>query len=132
MPLFTTDGSIVFVDTRSKRANGHFDSGKKRSILKDILALQSLLRSYGTKRGLTTSMSEARLIAYYGILPLPDPLSIAGQDMDDHFVFPVYKYVEEVNDYFRERLYLLLQREVGAQQTLDFGDLCDRCPLHRR
>lgn len=114
-----------------KRANGHFDSGKKRSILKDVLALQSLLKSYAIKKGHVATMSEARLIAYYGIIPLPAPLSIAGTDMDDHFVFPVFKYVEEVNDYFRERLYILLRREVGAE-SLDLGDLCDRCPLHRQ
>ena len=112
-----------------KRANGHFDSGKKRSILKDILALQSLLRSYAVKRGHAATMSEARLIAYYGVMPLPHPLSIAGDGMDDHFVFPVFKYVEEVNDYFRERLYALLRKEVGAP-SLDLGDICDRCPLH--
>lgn len=115
-----------------KRANGHFDSGKKRSILKDILALQSLLRSYAQKKGHAATMSEARLIAYYGVLPLPPPLSIGGQDMDDHFVYPVFKYVEEVNDYFRERLYELLRREVGTAPELDLGDICDRCPLHKR
>jgi hypothetical protein len=59
-------------------------------------------------------------------------LTIAGKEMDDHFVFPVYKYVEEVNDYFREKLYSLLRREAGINLQLDLGDLCDRCPLHSR
>lgn len=114
-----------------KRANGDFDSGKKRSILKDILALQSLLKSYTAKKGHVASMAEARLIAYYGVKPLPTPLTIAGKEMDDHFVFPVFKYVEEVNDYFREKLYSLLRREAGIDLQLDLGDLCDRCPLHK-
>ena len=114
-----------------KRANGDFDSGKKRSILKDILALQALLKSYTAKKGHVATMAEARLIAYYGIKPLPMPLSIAGKEMDDHFVFPVFTYVEEVNDYFRERLYALLRREAGIELELDLGDLCDRCPLHK-
>ena len=114
-----------------KRANGDFDAGKKRSILKDILALQSLLKSYTGKRGQVPSLAEARLIAYYGIKPLPAPLSITGKEMDDHFVFPVHQYVEEVNDYFREKLYTLLRREAGIDLQLDLGDLCDRCPLHK-
>lgn len=61
-----------------KRANGDFDAGKKRSILKDLLALQSLLKSYAEKKGHSSSVGEARLIAYYGVKPLPAPLSIAG------------------------------------------------------
>jgi len=114
-----------------KRANGHFDAGKKRSILKDILALQSLLKSYVAKKGQVAALAEARLIAYYGVMPLPAPLSIAGTEMDDHFVFPVYQYVEEVNDYFRERLYDLLRREAGIELDVDPAALCDKCPLHR-
>ena len=115
-----------------KRANGDFDAGKKRSILKDILALQSLLKSYSAKRGHVATLSEARLIAYYGIKPLPAPLSIAGSEIDDHFVFPVLKYVEEVNDYFREQLYSLLRREAGIELDVDVAELCDKCPLHKR
>ena len=113
-----------------KRANGDFDAGKKRSILKDLLALQSLLKSYAAKHGHAPSVAEARLIAYYGIKPLPAPLTIAGIEMDDHFVFPVFKYVEEVNVYFQERLYDLLRREAGIELEVDMAALCDRCPLH--
>ena len=113
-----------------KRANGDFDAGKKRSILKDLLALQSLLKSYAARLGHSPSMAEARLIAYYGIKPLPAPLSISGTEMDDHFVFPVFKYVEEVNVYFQERLYDLLRREAGIELEIDKATLCDRCPLH--
>jgi hypothetical protein len=103
----------------------------KRSILKDILALQSLLKSYTAKKGHVASMAEACLIAYYGVKPLPTPLTIAGKETDDHFVFPVFKHVEEVNEYFREKLYSLLRREAGIDLQLDLGDLCDRCPLHK-
>lgn len=114
-----------------KRANGHFDSGKKRSILKDILALQALLKSYSGKKGHVAELSEARLIAYYGVKPLPEPLSITGLEMDDHFVFPVFKYVEEVNEYFKEKLYDLLRKEVGLVPDIDTALLCDKCPLHK-
>jgi hypothetical protein len=115
-----------------KRANGDFDAGKKRSILKDLLALQSLLKSYAARQGHSPSIAEARLIAYYGVKPLPAPLSIAGVEMDDHFVFPVFKYVEEVNAYFRERLHDVLRREAGLDVDVDTAILCDRCPMHRQ
>ena len=112
-----------------KRGNGYFDSGKKRSILRDVLATQALLKSYGAKHSMIASIVESRVIAYYGIKPLPAPYSLAGDELDDHFVFPVTKYVEEVNDYFRTLLYQLLQ-EVGSPAQMDmFEDLCERCPM---
>lgn len=113
-----------------KRGNGHFDAGKKRSILRDILATQSLLKGYGAHKGFVSTHTEARLIAYYGILPLPEPFSISGTEMDDHFVFPVYQAVEEVNGYFKARLYQLLDKETGIATQADISQLCDRCPFH--
>lgn len=86
-----------------KRANGDFDAGKKRSILKDLLAVQALLKSYTSKRGISANLGEARLVAYYGVKPLPSPLCIAGDEMDDHFVFAVHKHVEEVNGHALRR-----------------------------
>jgi len=79
-----------------------------------------------------SSIAEARIIAYYGIKPLPPPLSIAGTEMDDHFVFPIFRYVEEVNSYFQEQLYGLLRREAGIELEVDKAALCDMCPLHAR
>jgi hypothetical protein len=114
-----------------KRANGDYDSGKKRSILKDLLGLQSLVKSYASKRGHVASIAEARLIAYYGVKPLPDPLCISGDEMDDHFAFLVKRYVSEVNEYFKEQLYVLLKRITGLPPELDRSVLCDRCPLQQ-
>lgn len=113
-----------------KRANGDFDAGKKRSILKDLLAVQALIKSYSSKRGINSNLGEARLIAFYGIKPLPAPLSISGTELDDHFVFSVHKHVETVNAYFRERLHQLLKRETGLEGDHDIEQLCDRCPMH--
>lgn len=114
-----------------KRANGDFDAGKKRSILKDLLAVQALVKSYAAKRHINASLGEARLIAFYGVKPLPPPLSISGDEMDDHFVFAVHKHVGEVNLYFQERLHALLKQETGMDGTADASMLCDRCPLHK-
>lgn len=46
-----------------KRVNGDFDAGKKRSILKDLLAVQALIKNYSAKRNVIANMGEARLIA---------------------------------------------------------------------
>jgi hypothetical protein len=93
-----------------KRGNGDFDSGKKRSLLRDVLCTQSLLRSYGSIKGYKASIVEAKVICYFGVRALPDPLCIIGTELDDHFVFRVYDHVEKVNSYFQEALYTLLQR----------------------
>ena len=114
-----------------KRGNGNFDAGKKRSILRDVLAMHSLLKSYGKSRGFHPAYVESRLISYYGVRALPDPLNLNGTDLDDHFVFRVYDPVEEVNAYFRERLYELLDRETGLSE-IEESALCPTCPLHNR
>lgn len=109
-----------------KRGNGNFDAGKKRSLLRDVLCTQSLLRSYGTARGLNPSIVETRVICYFGVRALPDPLSLVAEELDDHFVFPVHAHVERVNNYFRECLYLLLETISAGGD--DQHMLCSECP----
>lgn len=46
----------------SKRGFGYHDSGKKRSMLRDLRCLQMLLHSYGEARGLKASAAEAHII----------------------------------------------------------------------
>jgi hypothetical protein len=111
-----------------KRGNGHFDAGKKRSLLRDTLCVQSLLKSYGKSRGHDSSLCEARVICYFGIRALPAPLCLVGEELDDHFVFSVYSHVNRVNEYFREKLHMLIEA-IRADQDLDFDGLCERCPI---
>lgn len=94
-----------------KRGNGDFDAGKQRSILNDLLAQQVLLKSYGEQRGLTVSNAEAKIIFYYGRRSIKPPFSLIGAELDAHFKFDVYGPVELVNNYFRERLYGLLEQQ---------------------
>lgn len=114
-----------------KRGNGDFDAGKKRSILRDVMAIQTLLKSYGHKRGLNAGLSESRLISYYSVRVLPPPFNLVGPELDDHFAFLVHDHVETVNAYFKERLYELLDRETGLT-PVEKGSLCHACPLHNR
>ncbi len=110
-----------------KRGNGNFDAGKKRLLLSDVLFTQSLLRSYGTSRGYKSSVVESRVICYFGIRALPDPLSIIGSELDDHFVYPVQAHVERVNGYFRESLYTLLSA-IDEQALARPVLYCSDCP----
>lgn len=63
-----------------KRGNGSFDSGKKRSIRRDLLSTHVLLKSYGETRGLKVDSAESMIIFYYGIRSIPKPFSLTGDE----------------------------------------------------
>jgi hypothetical protein len=42
---------------------------------------------------------------------LPPPLAISGDELDEHFQFPVREAVEVVNAYFVTRLSALIEQE---------------------
>lgn len=91
-----------------KRGHGLHDSGKRRSMLKDILSVQVLLKSYGKERGLDVKEAFSHIIFYYGQCSIPKPFSLTGPELDAHFGWPVYDAVEEVNQYFKSRLFSIL------------------------
>ena len=91
-----------------KRGNGQFDAGKVRSIRRDLMCVQVLLKSYGDLASLQPAAAQARIIFYYGVRSLPPPWSLVKGDLDDHFGFPLVEKVEQANAYFRERLHALL------------------------
>jgi hypothetical protein len=92
----------------SKRGAGYHDSGKIRSMRRDLRCTQMLLRGYGEARGLRVREANARMIFYYGQCSVGPPWALTGKDLDAHFGFPVWESVEHVNGYFRERLDALL------------------------
>jgi hypothetical protein len=91
-----------------KRGFGLHDAGKRRSMLRDTLCLNVLLKSYGEQRGFDVKDSAARVIFYYGKRSIPPQFSLIGSELDQHFSWPVYAAVEEVNDLFRQRLFSIL------------------------
>ncbi|MCX7631592.1 MAG: hypothetical protein N2038_15310 [Geminicoccaceae bacterium] len=92
----------------SKRGFGYHDSGKKRSMLRDLRCQQMLLRSYGKFKGYQPSDAVARMIFYYGQCSLGKPWGLRGDDLDEHFQFPVKAWVEKVNEHFKRKLHDLL------------------------
>lgn len=93
-----------------KRGNGQFDAGKIRSITRDLKCVQVLLKSYGGLCKFKPAGAESKIIFYYGIRSIPSPWSLVGNELDEHFGFPVQERIEEANAYFRGKLYDLLER----------------------
>jgi hypothetical protein len=91
-----------------KRGAGLHDSGKRRSILRDLLCTQVLLKSYGLQRGLEVAEAASRVIFYYGKCSIKKPFSLTAEELDDHFSWPVREAVEALNEYYRQRLFGLL------------------------
>lgn len=91
-----------------KRGSGLHDAGKRRSILRDLLCLQVLLKSYGVARGLEVTDARAHIIFYYGQCSIKAPFSLTREELDEHFGWPVADPVEEVNAYYKKRLFEIL------------------------
>ena len=91
-----------------KRGSGFHDAGKRRSMLRDVLCIQVLLKSYGKQRGHEAKSAFSHVIFYYGKCSIPKPFNLTGNEMDEHFGWPVHQAVEEVNKYYQERLFSIL------------------------
>jgi hypothetical protein len=72
-----------------KRGNGQFDVGKIRSIKRDIMCIQVLLKSYGETANYKPISAESRIIFYYGVRSIPRPWLLVRNELDNHFGFPV-------------------------------------------
>jgi hypothetical protein len=93
-----------------KRGNGQFDAGKIRSIKRDLMCIQVVLKSYAEELAkLKPVAAESKIIFYYGVRSIPRPWSLVREELDSHFGFPMVMRIEEANDYFRTKLYALLE-----------------------
>src|SRR5215471_12604077 len=84
-----------------KRGNGQFDAGKIRSIKRDLMCIQVLLKSYGETAKVAPQTGEAKIIFYYGVRSIPRPWSLVRDELDDHFGFPIVQRIEQANAYFK-------------------------------
>jgi hypothetical protein len=50
----------------------------------------------------------SHIIFYYGKCSIPKPFSLVGSELDDHFGWPIYDTVEEVNQHYKARLFAIL------------------------
>lgn len=91
-----------------KRGSGLHDAGKRRSILRDLLCLQVLLKSYGKSLGYDVTKARSHIVFYYGQCSIKEPFSLVKEDLDKHFRWPIVSEIERVNDFYRKRLFEIL------------------------
>lgn len=101
-----------------KRGGDHHDAGKTRSMFRDLLCTQVLLKSYGESLGLEVKSALSYIVFYYGRGTIPKPFSLTRDDLNDHFGVDVRSAIEEVNAYFREQLMALVAEKAGAETVL--------------
>ena len=101
-----------------KRGAGTHDAGKRRSMLRDLICTQVILKSYAEARlGLAPASATSHIIVYYGAEAFR-PFSLTRDDLDDHFGVPLTEQVEEVNSYYRARIEQLLQAKPAQGDLL--------------
>lgn len=86
-----------------KRGFGSHDSQKKKSMLRNALCVQLLLRSYAQTKGLSPASVGSHVIFYYGNLSVAPPIGIKGDELDAHFGVPCVDAIETVNTHFGDR-----------------------------
>jgi len=89
-----------------KRGFGPHDSGKRDQMVRNALRVQVLLKSYAKERGFEPNTALSHIIFFYGKCSIPKPFAITGPELDQHFGWPVYESVDEVNKYFQSQLLL--------------------------
>lgn len=94
-----------------KRGNGSYDGAKRRIIQGELLRTHMLLADYGRSVGVQAETTHAHIVFYYGLLSLPRPLAMTGEELDAHFNFQVRDAIEYVNAYFVSRLHALVENE---------------------
>lgn len=104
-------GSIVALEV--KRGNGHFDRGKRDSMIKSALTVRTLLASYAATRGWDAKGVESRILAYYGVPRFPHEIYLRGTDLDTFIAPGIFDRVEQVNAYFKTQLMRVVSGDVG-------------------
>lgn len=103
-----------------KRGYSHHDAGKKKAILKDMLCVQMLLRSYGERQdGLNIDRAEAKICNFYKDREFADQILLDKDELDDYFGAEILGPVEEVNHYFRQQIHEMLDRRLAADEEVE-------------
>jgi hypothetical protein len=93
-----------------KRGAGAHDAGKRRSMLRDLICTQVVLKSYAEERlANACERASSHIIVYYGAESF-GPFTLTRDNLNDHFGTQIVESVEEVNAYYRDRVEQLLQQ----------------------
>ena len=77
---------------------------------REALLSKILLKDHCIGRGFQAVDSSAHVVFYYGVRSIAAPIGIIGTELDAHFGMPIYEQIEEVNAYFRTRLFEIISR----------------------
>lgn len=105
-----------------KRGGDKHDAGKTRSMFRDLLCTQVLLKSYGETLGLEVNSALAYIVFYYGRGTIPKPFSLTRDDLNDHFGVDLRSAIEEVNGYFREQLMALVAEKAAPDSVIPIDE----------
>ena len=104
-----------------KRGQAKLSSATIRSETRDLQCLQMLGRSWARTHNLNADRVEAFAVSFYGRSGLPHQLSVAGDDLDEHFGFPVNARIQAALAFGRHELEARLPAFFGSQGTPDFA-----------
>lgn len=94
-----------------KRGHGWHDSGKIRSMKRDLRCIQAVLASYGGTLGLDVASTETRILFWYGTRSVEAPFSLVGAEADAHFGCPVSLWVQAATAHYAGRVLALINGE---------------------
>ena len=117
--LHEPSATLQFVEI--KRGQAKLSSATIRSETRDLQCLQMLGRSWARAHAHDVEKVEAFAVSFYGRSGLPHQLSVAGNDLDEHFGFPVNAQIEAALAFGRHELEAWLPDFFGSQGTPDFA-----------
>jgi hypothetical protein len=94
-----------------KRGHGVHDSGKIRSMERDLRCIEVVLASYGATIGLDVAITETRILFWYGTRSVKGPYSLVGAEADAHFGCPVTSWVQGATAQYAGRVLALIHGE---------------------
>jgi hypothetical protein len=112
-------GTLQFVE--AKRGQAKLSSATIRSETRDLQCLQMLGRSWARAQNLGAERVEAFAVSFYGRSGLPHQLSVAGDELDEHFGFPVSAQIDAALAFGRHELEARMPAFFGAQGKPSFG-----------
>ena len=86
-----------------KRGGVYHDSGKKKTIIADLIAVQVLLKDYAKQKGLKVKKNNTYIISHFGATLTTKNwknLQLNGDKIDEHFSAKISKHLINAQEYW--------------------------------
>lgn len=87
-----------------KRGQAKLGAGSIRSQTRDLLCLQMMGRSWARQHHLDVTDVRALVVSLFGQTGLSPDLTVYGDELDDHFGFPVTRHLDTALSFARREL----------------------------